>query len=181
MFKNTKEQFGWISIALHWVMAIFLTGLFSLGLYMTTLDYYDPLYHSLPWWHKSFGLLVLLLLVLRFVWKIGNPQPEALSTHKRWEISLAHIIQRVFYVLILLMGISGYLISTAKGKGIEFFTLFEFPAITEVIDEEIVDMIGVVHLVLALILATLVVLHASAALKHHFIDKDKTLKRMIHK
>lgn len=181
VLKNTTKKFGLVSIALHWLMAIILTGLFVLGLYMTSLDYYDPLYHSLPWWHKSFGLLLLILLILRFIWKISNPKPEALKTHKQWEIKLAHLIQSAFYVLILLTIILGYLISTAKGKGVEFFTLFEFPAITEVIDEEIVDMIGNAHLVMALLLATLVVLHAAAALKHHFLDKDETLKRMINR
>ena len=181
MLKNSTKTFGLVSIALHWVMAILLVGLFAVGLYMTGLDYYDPLYHSMPWWHKSFGLLVFMLLAFRIIWKLSNPKPQALETHKRWEISLAQLIQRAFYVLLLLMIVSGYFISTAKGKGIEFFTFFEFPAITEVIDEGIVDVIGVVHFVLALILATLVVLHASAALKHHFIDKDETLKRMINK
>lgn len=181
MLKNSTKTFGLVTITLHWVMAILLVGLFSVGLYMTGLDYYDPLYHKVPWWHKSFGLLVFLLLVFRFIWKMVNPKPDPLSMHKKWEVSAADFIQRVFYVLLLLMAMSGYFISTAKGKGIEFFTFFEFPAITEVIDEGMVDLIGDAHYVLALILATLVVLHASATLKHHFIDKDETLKRMINK
>lgn len=181
MIKNSTQSFGLISKLLHWSMAILLTGLFSVGLYMTELDYYDPLYHSLPWWHKSFGLLTMLLLLLRFIWKFTNPEPQPLNSHQKWEISLAHLIQKAFYLLILFIGITGYLISTAKGKGIEFFNWFDVPAITSELEEERADFIGETHEFFAILLTTLVVLHALAALKHHFIDKDETLKRMINK
>lgn len=180
MLKNTKESFGLISKTLHWSMAVILVGLFAVGLYMTDLDYYDALYHTLPWWHKSFGLLVIGLLVFRFTWKRLNPEPEALSTHKNWEVFLAQFIQKLFYGLILLIGLSGYFISTAKGKSIDFFGWFEVPAITRVAGER-ADLVGEIHEFLAITLIALAVLHAAAALKHHFIDKDETLKRMINK
>lgn len=180
MLKNTPQQFGLVSISLHWLMALLLTGLFAVGLYMTSLDYYDPLYHRLPWWHKSIGLLVIMLLLTRFIWKLSNPHPTPLKTHQLWEVKLARYIQYSFYGLILLIGLSGYFISTAKGKGIEFFTWFEVPAITQGIEEETADLIGDAHLVMAWLLAILVVLHAAAALKHHLIDKDHTLKRMLY-
>ncbi len=178
MLKNTKISFGLISRSLHWSMALLLTGLFAMGLYMTNLDYYDPLYHSLPWWHKSLGLLTFLLLLLRIIWKLSNTQPESLKTHQQWGQWLAHFIQQLFYLLIFFIALSGYFISTAKGKGIEFFNLFELPSITE-LKEETADLIGNAHEIMAISLAVLVVLHALAALKHHFIDKDKTLIRMI--
>ena len=181
MIKNSTRSFGLMSKLLHWSMAILLTGLFVLGLYMTGLDYYDPLYHSLPWWHKSFGLLTLLLLLLRYVWKLINTQPKPLQSHKKWEVTLAHVIQMLFYLLILLIGITGYLISTAKGKSIEFFNWFDVPALTSGLEEKSADWVGGIHEILAISLAILVVLHALAALKHHFIDKDETLKRMLNK
>ena len=74
---------------------------------------------------------------------------------------------------------SGYFISTAKGKGIDFFNWFEVGAITSEIEEGRADLIGDAHEVLAIVLAILVVLHSLAALKHHFIDKDETLKRIV--
>lgn len=180
-FKNSLENFGLVSKFLHWLMAFLLIGLFAVGLYMTELDYYDSLYHTLPWWHKSIGLLVMGLLLFRFIWMAINSTPQALKTHKKWEVFLAHITQKLFYGLILLIGISGYFISTAKGKGIEFFTLFEVPAITQALDEDRADLVGEVHEILAITLIALAVLHAAAALKHHFIDKDRTLRRMINK
>ncbi|MCK5813414.1 MAG: cytochrome b [Cocleimonas sp.] len=181
MIKNTQTSFGLISKALHWSMALLLTILFIMGLYMTGLDYYDPLYHSLPWWHKSIGLLVIILLLIRVTWRLSNQQPEALKTHKQWEQSLAHFIQQLFYLLIFLIVLSGYFIATAKGKGIEFFNLLEIPAITTEIKEETADLIGNSHEIMAILFALFVVLHAMAALKHHFIDKDKTLIRMMTK
>ena len=180
-FKNTQDSFGFVSKFLHWLMAILLISLFAVGLYMTELDYYDSLYHTLPWWHKSIGLLVIGLLLFRFIWKAINSTPQVLSSHKKWEVSLADVIQKLFYGLILLIGISGYFISTAKGKGIEFFTLFEVPAITQTIEEDWADLIGEIHEALAITLIVLAGLHAIAALKHHFIDKDETLRRMINK
>ena len=179
--KNTQNSFGFVGKSLHWIMAILLIGLFAVGTYMTDLDYYDSLYHTLPWWHKSIGLLVIGLLVFRFVWKLTNPAPKPLESHKKWEVFLAHVIQKLFYILIFLIGVTGYFISTAKGKGIEFFTFFEVPSITKSIEEDLADLIGDTHEVLATILIALAVLHALAALKHHFIDKDETLKRMINK
>ena len=146
---------------------------------MTALDYYDPLYHSLPWWHKSIGLLVIVLWLVRIIWKLFNPQPLALETHQQWEQYLAHFMQQFFYLLIFLIAFSGYFIATAKGKGVEFFNLLEIPAITTEIKEEVADLIGNAHQVMAILLAFLVVLHALAALKHHFINKDKTLTRML--
>ncbi len=180
-FRNTQESFGLISKLLHWLMAILIVSLFAVGLYMTELEYYDSLYHTLPWWHKSIGLLVIGLLVSRFIWKIVNPAPQPLRTHKKWEVLFAHLLQKLFYGLILLIGISGYFISTAKGKGIEFFTLFEVPALTQALDEDRADLVGEVHEILAITLIAFVILHALASLKHHFIDKDDTLRRMINK
>lgn len=179
MLKNTNRSFGLISRSLHWSMAILLTLLFAMGLYMTSLDYYDPLYHSLPWWHKGLGLIVFILLLVRTLWTAANPHPAPLTTHKPWEITLAYVIQRLFYILIFFIAVSGYFIATAKGKGIPFFNLFEIPAITTTLTEETADLVGNAHEIMAISLAVFVVLHALAALKHHFIDKDNTLRRMI--
>lgn len=179
MLRNTRTSYGWLSRLLHGSMAILLTVLFVMGLYMTSLGYYDPLYHSLPWWHKSLGLLTLFLLLIRVVWLRFNQHPKPLVTHKKWEQALARLIQRCFYGLILFIGISGYFIATAKGKGIAFFDVIEIPAIIKAVKEDYVDLIGDAHEIMAISLVVLVVLHVLAALKHHFIDQDKTLTRML--
>lgn len=178
-YKNTKKRYGWVAIFLHWLMTVLLTGLFSIGLYMTSLDYYDPLYHSLPYWHKSTGVLVALILLVRFIWKIKSVNPNTIKTHQRYEMILAHTLQYFFYILIMFIVITGYLISTAEGKGIAFFNLFDVPAVINSINEKWADVIGDAHYVMAVSLFVLVAFHAFAALKHHFIDKDDTLRRMI--
>lgn len=177
-FTNTSNSYGLVSRVIHWLMAALIVGLFSVGLYMTSLGYYDALYHTLPWWHKSIGLSVFALLIFRLLWKVLNPLPEPLATHSSFEKKAASITHKAFYLLISLIAISGYFISTAKGKGISFFDWLEIPALIEPFTDQ-ADRSGVVHLWLAYLLAAFVLLHAAGALKHHFIDKDKTLKRMI--
>lgn len=167
-----------MAVLLHWLMALLMIGLFAAGLYMTDLGYYDSLYHIIPWWHKSVGLLVMVLLVVRVIWRVTNPIPKPLATHQSWEIKTATLTHRFLYLLILLIGVSGYLISTAKGKGIEFFGWFEIPALQE-LSADNTDLAGDIHYYLALTLILLAAAHASAALKHHFIDRDNTLKHMI--
>ena len=65
-YKNSEQNFGLITILIHWLMALLIIGLFILGKYMLSLDYYDPFYHTGPWWHKSIGLVVLFLLIVLF-------------------------------------------------------------------------------------------------------------------
>ncbi len=176
--KNTQDEYGLIAKSLHWMMAVIIFALFAVGLYMTSLTYYDPLYHTLPWWHKSFGLAVAILLMLRLIWKFNNTNPAHLSTHTRMEILLAGITHKMLYTLIIVICISGYLISTAEGKGIEFFGWFEIPAVMAPVENQ-ADTAGLIHLILAYIMAALVVLHIAGAVKHHLLDKDNTLKRML--
>lgn len=178
IFMNTKTSYGNISIVLHWVMAVLITGLFLSGQYMVTLDYYDPWYHSAPWWHKNAGLSVFVLLLCRLIWRLSNTVPESLPTYKAWEKNAAKLVHLLFYIILLLSCVSGYFISTANGAGIDVFGWFELPAAVN-LDEAQADLMGDVHEAAAWILVVLFFIHLFAALKHHFIDKDMTLLRML--
>ena len=176
--RNTTKYYGLPAIALHWLMAILILVLFPLGLFMTSLDYYHPWYHSAPWWHKSFGLLTFLLLLVRAGWRLSQQQPAPLATLSVAEVRIAAVVHRLFYLLLLLLCLSGYLISTAQGRGIEFFGWFEAPAfISGIKGQE--DIAGAAHLALAISLISLVAVHMAAALKHHFYNGDATLRRML--
>jgi cytochrome b561 len=176
--KNSTTRHGLIAIALHWLVALTVFSLFGLGLWMTGLDYYHSWYKQGPWLHKSIGILLFLVVMFRLCWRIFTPPPVALSSHKSWEIKLAHMAHLLIYVLLLTIMLSGYLISTADNRAIEVFGWFEIPAsITSIPDQE--DIAGWVHLILASLLIGLVSLHAAAALKHHFVDRDRTLMRML--
>lgn len=175
---DSNKGYGVSSIVLHWIIAILVIGLFLLGEYMVDLDYYDQWYHSAPWWHKSIGMILFSLLSFRLCWKLINDHPEPLSSYKLWEITIAKITHLSIYILLLIICTSGYFIATAKGVGIEIFDWFNIPAIIS-LNVTLADILGFIHEWASLLLAILFILHLTAALKHHFIDKDVTLIRII--
>ena len=176
MLRNTHTGYGWPAIALHWLMALAVLGMFGLGLYMVDLSYYDPWYRDALSLHKSIGILVTLVWGLRLVWRLLNPSPVPLNANKLQALA-AHGAHVLLYLLMLALFVSGYLISTADGRAIEVFSWFSVPATLTGNNQE--DVAGMVHEWLAWGLIALVVVHAMAALKHHFVDRDATLKRMI--
>lgn len=175
-FCNDAHHYGIISILLHWSMALLILGLFFLGKYMVDLDYYHPWYQKAPDLHRSLGVVVATLLVLRWIWRQLNPRPAIIGSPL--EQRLASNAHRLFYVLIALAAASGYLISTADGRGIEVFGLFQIPALFDGFDNQ-EDLAGKIHEALTLALVVLAAGHGLAALKHHFIDRDDTLRRML--
>ena len=177
-WRNTTNDFGLIAISLHWLVAFVVLGLFALGLWMTELDYYSAWYKTAPDWHKSMGLLLAFVVIFRLVWRLTNPPPQPLSTHTALEIKAAHAAHLLLYILLLVTFVSGYLISTADGRPIEVFGWFAIPAtITSIPRQE--DIAGWIHFIVASMLVALAGIHALAALKHHFIDRDQSLKRML--
>lgn len=176
--KNTPQGYGLVSISLHWLMAVGILGLALLGLWMTDLTYYSPWYRIAPFWHKSVGILLAVLLLVRLVWRWSNPRPAHLSSHTRWETRLASLVHGLLYLLLLVILLSGYLISTARGQGISVFGWFELPALISGLPQQ-ADRAGAVHYWAAMLLLGLVGLHALGALKHHLIDRDNTLRRML--
>ncbi|MDF2179544.1 cytochrome b [Aliiglaciecola sp. CAU 1673] len=176
MLKNTTVSWGRISRSLHWLSAVVVFGLFALGWWMVDLNYYSDWYKTAPHWHKSIGILLALFTLARVLWRLAQPTPKALG--KSWEIAAAHLIHCLLYLLMLAIFFSGYLISTADGRGIEIFDWFTLPSMGELFQNQ-EDTAGDVHRWLAYCLIGLAVLHAVAALKHHIFDKDQTLVRML--
>lgn len=163
---------------LHWLIALVVYGMFGLGLWMVTLSYYDGWYHQAPELHKSIGILLMMALVVRVVWRFISPPPPAQKTHSAFTRVSAVGAHIALYSLLFSILISGYLISTADGKSISVFGLFDIPAtLTDAGSQA--DLAGTIHFWLAWSVVILSVLHGLAALKHHFIDKDDTLKRML--
>lgn len=175
--KNTPDTYGTLSIAIHWLFALAVFGLFGLGLYMVELTYYDPWYHGSLEWHKSIGILLFILLLFRICWRLINIQPTP-EPSKPWEHSIAALVHSLLYLVPLLLMVSGYLISTADGRSVAVFELFEIQAIPTMMKNQ-EDFFGDVHAILAWGLIVLSSLHVAAALKHHFITKNRTLKRML--
>ena len=178
VIRNTAQDYGVIAIVLHWLVALVVIGLFLLGVWMTGLTYYDDWYRRGPELHKSIGILLFFVMLARVAWRWTNITPEYTPGISVFERRLAHGVHLMLYVLLFALMISGYLISTADGKPIQVFNLFSVPATISDIDNQ-EDIAGAIHWYLALLLISLVSLHAIAALKHHFIDRDETLKKIL--
>lgn len=174
--NNTTSSYGWVSIILHWLLALVLLGLFFSGVWMVDLDYYSTWYHQAPWIHKSIGVLAVSLMLFRLVWNIKNKTPQGLDSPALNRV--AHAVHHTLYLLVIVLGVSGYLIATAEGDSISVFDWFEVQALITPFEGQ-ADLAGWLHEWLAYSLIALVVLHVLAALKHHFFTQDLTLKRML--
>ena len=177
MLKDSRNGFGLVSILIHWISALLILFLFGLGTYMTGLSYYDDWYHKGPELHVSLGLVVLLLMLVRVIWRIANPTPLELSTKHAQNLA-AKLVKLGMYAFIAVVLVTGYLITTAEGQPASMFGLIKFPVLTE-LNSQNVDLAGELHEYLAWGIVLLVVLHTAGALMHHFVMRDRTLIRMI--
>jgi len=177
-YRNKPAQWGCISIVMHWVVAVAVIGLFGLGLWMRSLGYYDPWYQKGPDIHRSVGVCLFLVIAFRLFWRYLTPPPLPLENHKRWEVKLSHRVHFLLYLLLFLVMISGYFIASADALPIAIFNWAEIPAIVLPIAQQ-EEVAGAAHYYLAVTMMLLVAVHALGALKHHFIDRDETLTRII--
>ncbi len=177
-WRNTSDSWGLLAIILHWLVAVSIVGLFSLGIWMTSLDYYHPWYQQGPDTHRSLGILFLLVILLRLGWRLVETIPKPHPNHKYWEVQGARIAHLLLYLIPILVVMSGYLMSTADGRGVSVFGWFEIPAsFTGLVEQE--EVMGELHELLAWGLISVATIHAAGALKHHIIDKDSTLTRIL--
>lgn len=177
MLKDSSNGYGLISIAIHWISALLILFLFGLGTYMVGLSYYDDWYHEGPELHVSLGLVVLLVMLVRIVWRIINPAPIDLPA-KPVQLTAAKFVKYALYVSIVVVLVSGYLITTAEGQPASMFNLLKFPVFIELTGDN-VDLAGEIHEYFAWGIIALVVVHTLGALFHHFAMRDRTLVRML--
>ncbi|MBV1863156.1 MAG: cytochrome b [Rhodobacteraceae bacterium] len=174
--KSTDESYGLIARLLHWGMAAAILAMFALGYWMRTLDYYSPWYKQAPDIHKGVGMILMALLVFRMLWRVLDHRPDDKDL-KAIERKLSHLLHTGFYLLLVVLMIAGYLIATLDGRVIDVFGWIEVPSLHT--QKGLEETAGWIHEFLAYLLMGLVALHAAAALKHHFVDRDKTLLRML--
>ena len=166
-----------------------MIGLFGVGIYMTRISEDLIQVFQLTQSHKSFGFLVFILAVIRVLWRWVNPTPALPVGTKTWEKGAAHASHFLLYLLIFILPISGWLMSTASPLNDPgayptqiknmVFGLFEMPDLFPVGDEKLSKLFGRIHEVAAFALAGLLIIHIAAALKHHFIGKNNVLRRML--
>jgi cytochrome b561 len=177
---NNKDNYGWFSILLHWLMAAALLGLFALGYFMVGLDYYSPWYNRAPHIHESIGLLFAAALLVRLAARWFNPPPPPLPGLSRTERRMAVAVHWLFYLLMTAVVVTGYTVSSAGERDIPLFSWFSVPTLPLQLEQQ-EDVAGKWHRWIAWTLVIISLLHGLAALKHHFIDRDRTLLRILGK
>lgn len=170
---NTSARYGAVSQSLHWAIAGLVVALILMG-EVGDVDAEEG--NALYFWHSSLGVLVMLLVIARVGWRLMSPPPRQPQTMSRLAGRLAKSMHAIFYVLLLALPISGWLVASAEGAPVSLFGAVAIPAWAGAGQEETFEE---AHEILGNILLILVSLHALAALKHHFVDKDDVLLRML--
>jgi cytochrome b561 len=185
MLRNTSTGYGTIAIAFHWTMAVLIIGMLALGIYMHELPPTEPATFQLYQLHKSIGFVVLALAAVRLVWRLINPAPQLPSGMHSLEKFAAHLGHVGLYLLIFAIPVTGWFMVSASPWGIPtiLFNVLPVPhlPIPEALGskDQAETFFKLLHEYGAFLLIGLIVVHIAAALKHHFIARDETLKRMV--
>jgi cytochrome b561 len=173
---SSKLRYDPIARTFHGVMAVLMIGLLGIGLYMEDLDP-SPAKWQIYSLHKAFGITVLALVILRILWRALHTSPAALASQAAWERGLARVVHYLLYFGMVMMPISGYVMSSAGGHAISIFGLFDLPLLVEK-NKDIGGLAKEIHEIAGFALIAAIALHFIGALKHHIIDRDATLTRM---
>lgn len=177
----SAKRYSATAIALHWLLAIALIGIFAFGLYMTDLPF-SPARLRYFNWHKWAGMTILLLSVLRLVWRITHRPPElpeaVTRTMPSWQRMAHHGTHHLVYVLFFAIPLVGWMYSSAAGFPIVLFGQLSLPDLVSK-SPDLAEALKPWHGYLAYALAALVLMHIAAVVKHQLIDRDGLLSRMI--
>ena len=182
-------RYNVVAIIIHWLTALAVIGLLCIGNIMTDLPNTQPLRFELYNLHKSFGVTVLLLTLLRIVWRLTHRPPPLPAEMKAWEVKAAHIAHWTLYALLLLTPILGWIMVSASPRNIPtiLYGTVSWPHLPFLPDmavqtkRDYKELFETLHASSAYLMAALVVGHVCAALRHHFLLKDKVLLRMVPK
>jgi len=169
-------RYGGVAIALHWATALLIVANLLLGLSMVRLAL-SP--QKLQWyqWHKWIGITIFLLTSLRVLWRLRHPPPPPVPMPE-WQRRAATVSHVALYVLLLLIPLSGWVYSSATGVQVVYLGLFPLPDLVAK-DRTLAAVLRVTHLTLNSALFALVCVHVGAALRHHFVQRDDVLHRML--
>jgi len=179
MLANTAESWGTPAKFFHWTVALLILVQIALG-FTAAAWRLSPLKLELFVWHKSTGVLILVLMLARLVWRLANPSPMLPAQTPPWERAAAHASHAVLYALALALPLSGWLINSAAGVPFSVFWLVPLPSIVAP-DERLEDLAKLVHFSLLVALCLVLAVHIGAALRHHFIKRNEVLIRMLPK
>lgn len=173
---NTEDRWGVVQQTLHWLIVLAVISQLTLGFTFTSLPENDPLRGTLFGAHAALGLIILVIMLVRLVWRLAHPVPRLPDTLRRWEKRLARVNHGLLYLLLIGMPLGGYLLVNAHGHPVSFFGI-ELPVLMPA-NESLEEIIELLHVTGAFFIIGLVILHVAAALRHEWILKDNTLRRM---
>jgi cytochrome b561 len=174
---TTSSRYTGPAILFHWLIALLVLIALPLGLTMSKMDF-SPLTMQLVIWHKSIGVTVLLAALLRLIWRITHRPPSLPANMSALERTLTKLGHGLLYVLIFAIPLSGWMMSSAKGYPTVYLGLVELPNLLEK-NLPLGKFLDQVHAMLNWVLAGTLLLHVLAAVKHHYIDRDDVLIRML--
>lgn len=175
--RNSRTEWGIVSQAVHWITAVLVFATVAVALIMVEM----PLgIRKLELYalHKSVGVLILGLTAARLAWRLSGTRPVALGPSRRYERILAHGVHVLFYIALIAMPLTGWLMSSAANFSVSVFGLFTLPDLVAP-DKALEETFKAAHGWMAWGLAGLLALHVAGALKHHFFLGNDTLRRMI--
>lgn len=165
------------AIALHWLVVFLIIGAFPLGMVMSDLPL-SPLKLKLISYHKWLGVTVFILVVARLAWRTTHTPPPLPASMPRWEQRAANGLHHLLYLLLFVIPLSGWLMSSAKGMQTVYLGVLPLPDLISK-DKPLGHLLATVHAALNYSMLALVVAHIAAALKHQFIDHDGIVARML--
>jgi cytochrome b561 len=176
-FRNTTRAWGVLSKALHWIIVLLIINQWWIAERADDLPNGLAKLQTLAW-HKSFGITVLMLAIVRLVWRWFNPVPSLEGVAKPWERVLASISHVLLYALIFALPLTGWMMSSARNFPVSWFKLFQLPDLVAPSQATFDQMLDLHHLLFK-VLVGVALLHVAGALKHHVIDRNEVLKRML--
>jgi cytochrome b561 len=174
--KNDLTRYGAVAQVFHWLIVVLVVTQFVLAKRAEGLSPVAKI--GVLGTHKSIGITILALVLLRLVWRLVNPVPPVPATTPRWQSLAAHGSHFLLYALLLVTPVLGWLMSSARAFSVSWFGLVTLPDFIQP-DKATFELLHDAHEAMALTLAAIALVHIAAALKHHFIDRDDVLRRML--
>jgi cytochrome b561 len=175
--RSDDYRWGSVAKALHWIVALLVIGMLVGGLTMVEMPTSPDKFKTYAL-HKSIGVSVLVLMLVRIAWRGVDPRPRDVAGMAPVVAVAARAVHRLFYLALVAMPISGLIYNSASNFPLQWFKLFQLPALVAP-DPALKAVAHDVHEALAFTIIALLALHIAGALKHHFIDRDDTLRRML--
>ena len=171
------QRYTGLAIALHWLIAVAILGTFLLGQYMTNLQL-SPGKLKLYSYHKWIGVTIFLLVLFRIAWRLAHRPPLPPASMPAWQHSAASIAHFFLYALTLAIPVSGWLMSSASGFQVVYFGVIPIPDLLAK-SKDAAQQLKQLHEALNWLMVLVVAMHIAAALKHHLMDRDDVLRRML--